>query len=163
MLYVTVGRDGGHVVWAGWRDPATPGVYLPELRCDAGPYEVEVRQATEGGAWEWPGGALARLLEARLRGRADWQERWDCEVEGVWASHTEPDRIPVVLMHPRIRTEPATPWLQFGIPLPVSEDTPPDQTERLEARLTAADPAPSPRSGEARNGTPSSSAIHGRR
>lgn len=34
-LYVTVGRDGEHVVWAGWRDPANQDVDLPALRFDA--------------------------------------------------------------------------------------------------------------------------------
>jgi len=139
-LYVTVRRDGEHVVWAGWRDPATRGVDLPELRFDAGQYEAEVHRAAEDRSWEWPAGAVASLVEARLRGRADWLATWECELEGVWASRAEPDRIHVVLMHPRIRTEADRPWLQFGMTLPISADDPDDQAEHLVARLTVADP-----------------------
>lgn len=32
---MTVGRDGEHVTWAGWRDPANQDVDLPALRFDA--------------------------------------------------------------------------------------------------------------------------------
>jgi len=84
-LYVTVTRSGDRVVWAGWRDPADQDVDLPELRFAAGQYAAEVRRAGEDRSWEWPAGAVARLLEAGLRGRGEWLARWDCEVEGVWA------------------------------------------------------------------------------
>ncbi|MFI0966488.1 hypothetical protein ACH4S8_34615 [Streptomyces sp. NPDC021080] len=137
---MTVRGDGEHVVWAGWRDPVDQDVDLPELRFAAGQYEAEVHRAGEDRRWEWPAGAVARLLETRLRRREDWSVRWDCEVEDIWATRLEPDRIHVVLMHPRIRTEPDRPWLQFGITLPISADDPADQAEHLEASLTAGDP-----------------------
>jgi hypothetical protein len=137
---MTVTRNGDHVVWAGWRDLANQDFDLPELRFTAGQYEAEVLRAGEDRSWEWPAGAVARLLEAGLRGRGDWLGRWDCELEAVWASRKEPDRIHVVLWHPRNRADADLPWLQFGMTLPISADAPSDQAERLEARLTAGDP-----------------------
>ncbi|MDX3511581.1 hypothetical protein PV755_21985 [Streptomyces caniscabiei] len=137
---MTVARDGEHVVWAGWRDLANQDFDLPELRFTAGRYEAEVLRAGEDRSWEWPAGAVARLLEAGLRGREDWLVRWDCELEGVWASRKEPDRIHVVLGHPRNGTDGDLPWLQFGMTLPILADPPSDQAERLEQRLTAGDP-----------------------
>ncbi|MFD8755981.1 hypothetical protein ACFV0O_34150 [Kitasatospora sp. NPDC059577] len=139
-LYVTVGRDGEHVVWAGWRDPVDEDLDLPELRFAAGQYEAEVLRAEEDRGWEWPGGAVARLLEARLRGREDWLARWDCEVEDVWAARQEPDRIHLLLRHPRNRADTDLPWIQFGTTLWISAEDPSDQVEELEARLTAGDP-----------------------
>ncbi|GGT84603.1 hypothetical protein [Streptomyces lateritius] len=137
---MTLRRDGDEAVWADWRDPATGDVDMPELRFDAGQYEAEVRRAGEDRSWEWPAGAVAQLLEAKLRRRAAWLDRWKCELEEVWASRAEPDRIHVVLTHPRVRPEEGQPWLQFGMSLPVSGDGPADQAGRLEARVTAGDP-----------------------
>ncbi|MDX5564566.1 hypothetical protein PYK79_16095 [Streptomyces sp. ID05-04B] len=139
-LYVTVTRDGDHVVWADWRDLANQDFDLPELRFTADRYEAEVLRAGEDRGWERPAEAVARLLEAGLRGCGDWLVRWDCELEGVWASRGEPDRIHVVLGHPRNRANADLPWLQFGVTLLISADPPSDQAERLEARLTAGDP-----------------------
>ncbi|MFF3599032.1 hypothetical protein [Kitasatospora indigofera] len=139
-LYVTVRRDGDRVVWADWRDAANQDVDLPELRFAADEYEAEVLRAGADRRWEWPPGAVARLLEARLRGRGDWLDRWECELEFVWSSRRQPDRIHVILRHPAGRAGTDLPWLQFGTTLPVSADAPSDQAERLEARLTAGDP-----------------------
>ncbi|WP_051942940.1 hypothetical protein [Streptacidiphilus rugosus] len=139
-LYVTVRRDGEHVLWEGWRDLAHPEFDAPGLRFAAAAYEAEVLRAEADRGWEWPGAAVARLLEAGLNRREDWLDRWDCEVEGVWASRSEPDRIRVVLGHPRGLTDPDRPWIQFGLTLPISEDDPSDQAARLEAELTAGDP-----------------------
>ncbi|MFB7477002.1 hypothetical protein [Kitasatospora sp. NPDC056184] len=137
-LYLTVGRDGEHVVWAGWRDPARQDLDLPELRFTVDQYEAEVRRAGADRSWEWTGGVVARLLEAALRRQEDWLVRWDCEVEGVGSSRTEPDRIDVVLRHPRGRDE--NDQLQFGMVLPITADEPSEQAEHLEAQLIAGDP-----------------------
>ncbi|GAA2154903.1 hypothetical protein GCM10009760_54310 [Kitasatospora kazusensis] len=139
-LYMTVRHDGDHVVWAGWRDPANQDFDLPELRFTTGQYEAEVLRVGRDRSWELPAGAVARLLEAGLRRRGDWLARWECELEDVWASRKEPDRIHVVLRHPPHRADSDLPWLQFGMTLPISEDAPSEQAERLEARLTAGDP-----------------------
>ncbi|MFF1902755.1 hypothetical protein [Kitasatospora sp. NPDC058218] len=139
-LYVTVGRDGEHVVWAGWRDPAHQDFELPELRFTAGQYEAEVLRAGADRSWAWPAGTVAQLLEEGLRERGDWLAKWECEVEAVWASREEPDRIHLVLRHPRDRADTDLPWLQFGMTLPISADDPSGQAEHLEAWLTAGDP-----------------------
>ncbi|MFJ6623218.1 hypothetical protein ACIQOW_37335 [Kitasatospora sp. NPDC091335] len=139
-LYVTVRRDGEQVVWAGWRDPADQDFDLPELRFAADRYEAEVRRAEEDRGWKWPAAVVATLLEAGLREREDWLARWECELEAVWASREEPDRISVVLRHPPGREETDLPWAQFLMTLPISADDPSDQAGRLEARLTAGDP-----------------------
>lgn len=139
-LYMTVRRDGEHVVWENWRDLANQDLTLPDLRYTAGQYEAEVLRAEKDRGWEWPAGAVARLLEAGLRGRGDWLVRWDCELEGVWSSREKPDRIDVVLMHPRNWADSDQPWLQFGTTLSISADDPADQAKHLEAQLTAGDP-----------------------
>ncbi|MFC9585736.1 hypothetical protein ACFVJ8_23315 [Streptomyces yangpuensis] len=139
-LYVTVTRDGEHVVWAGWRDPAHQGLDLPELRFGTDQYEAAVVRACEDRSWQWPAGEVAQLLEERLRERGDWLVRWDCELEDVWAARAEPDRIHLVLRHPRDRADTKLPWIQFGMTLPISADGPSGQAEHLEAWLTARDP-----------------------
>ncbi|MFJ6785821.1 hypothetical protein [Streptomyces yangpuensis] len=139
-LYVTVTREGEHVVWAGWRDPAHQGLDLPELRFGRGQYEAEVARACEDRSWQWPAGEVAQLLEEGLRERGDWLVRWECELQAVWASRAEPDRIHLVLRHPRDRAETDLPWIQFGMTLPISADGPSGQAGHLEAWLTARDP-----------------------
>ncbi|MEV7783438.1 hypothetical protein [Kitasatospora sp. NPDC088351] len=139
-LYVTVRCDEEHVVWAGWRDLANQDLDLPELRFTAGQYEAAVLRAEEDRSWEWRAGTVATLLEAGLREREDWLVRWECELEAVWTSREEPDRIHLVLRHPRNRADTDLPWIQFGTTLPISADDPSDQAEHLEAWLTVGDP-----------------------
>ncbi|MGW2542421.1 hypothetical protein ACWC5I_16480 [Kitasatospora sp. NPDC001574] len=137
---MTVRREGELVVWTGWRDPANQGVYLPELRFAAGQYGAEVLRAGEDRGWEWPGGAVARLLEAALRGREDWLARWECELESVLASRKQPDRIHLLLRHPPEQADTDLPWIQFGMTFPISADDPSEQAVHLEARLISGDP-----------------------
>ncbi|MFF4819309.1 hypothetical protein ACFY2K_32595 [Kitasatospora sp. NPDC001309] len=140
-VYVTIRREGQHVVWSGWRNPVTEEVDLPEFRFDAGQYEAEIHRATTDRSWEWPARTVARLLEERLREHTDWPAAWDCELDGVSAWPWEPDRITVFLFHPgRSAIREGRPWLQFRMTVAISGDDPADQAERLEARLTAEDP-----------------------
>ncbi|MFE4977460.1 hypothetical protein ACFRAR_35785 [Kitasatospora sp. NPDC056651] len=139
-LYVTVGRDGEQVVWAGWRDATRPDLHLPELRFAADQYDAEVLRAEEDRDWEWPAAVVATLLEAGLREREDWLARWGCELEAVWTWRDQPDRIEIVLRHPPGRDGTDLPYAQFQMPLPISADAPPEQAERLLAQLTTGDP-----------------------
>ncbi|MFE4516824.1 hypothetical protein ACFRMQ_21820 [Kitasatospora sp. NPDC056783] len=139
-LYVTVGRDGDQVVWAGWRDAVDPNLDLPELRFAADQYDTEVLRAEEDRGWEWPAAVVATLLEAGLRERGDWLARWECELEAVGTWRNQPDRIEITLMHPPGREGTYLPHAQFLIPLPISADDPSEQAELLLAQLTAGDP-----------------------
>ncbi|MFH8574275.1 hypothetical protein [Streptomyces sp. NPDC017993] len=51
-LYVTIRREGQHVIWSGWRNPDEDDVDLPELRFDVNQYDVEVRRASTDRSWE---------------------------------------------------------------------------------------------------------------
>ncbi|MFJ4185154.1 hypothetical protein [Kitasatospora sp. NPDC089509] len=139
-LYVTVARDGEHIVWSNWRNPAQPGFALTEFRFAADQYEAEVRRAEGDRGWEWPAAVVAMLLEAELRGREDWLAQWECELEAVCAFRDEPDRIDVFLRHPPGRQETDLPQAQFMLTLPISADAPSTQAEHLAAQLTAGDP-----------------------
>ncbi|MFI6059139.1 hypothetical protein [Streptomyces sp. NPDC051286] len=140
-VYVTIRREGHHVIWSGWRNPDQDDVDLPEFRFDVNQYEAEVRRASTDHSWEWPARTVARLLDERLREHVSRLTTWECELGAVSAWHWEPDQINVFLFHP---CHPAItedrPWLQFRMTLPISGDDPADQVERLEARLTAEDP-----------------------
>ena len=52
-VYVTIRREGQHVIWSGWRNPDEDEVDLPELRFDVDQYDVEVRRASTDRSWEW--------------------------------------------------------------------------------------------------------------
>lgn len=143
-LYVTIRRDGDHVIWNEWRNPYEDEVDLPEFRFDAQEYGAEVERATKDHNWEWPARTVARLLEQDLRERKEWLARWECELGAVSAWPSEPDQINLFLFHPvhpgRSVIREDRPWLQFGMVLAVSSDDPADQTARLVEQLTAGDP-----------------------
>ncbi|MGA5822989.1 hypothetical protein ACPC54_34645 [Kitasatospora sp. NPDC094028] len=139
-LYVTVAREGEYVVWGGWRDPSGRDFDLPSFRFAADGYQAEVRRAEADRAWEWPAVVVAMRLEEELRARGDWLARWECEVEGVWSSRGTPEQISLILRHPAGRGEGDLPWAQFEVVLPIGEDDPLVQADRLQARLTAGDP-----------------------
>ncbi|MGW1411039.1 hypothetical protein [Streptomyces sp. NPDC002403] len=140
-VYVTIRREGQHVIWSGWRNPDQEDVDLPEFRFDVDQYEAEVRRASTDHSWEWPARTVARLLEERLREDVGRLAAWECELGAVSAWHWEPDQINVFLFHPgRSAIREDRPWLQFRMVLPISADEPADQAVLLEARLTAEDP-----------------------
>ncbi|WP_377464821.1 hypothetical protein [Micromonospora sagamiensis] len=78
-LYVTVRREGDHVVWSGWRNPDEQEVDLPEFRFDAEEYRTEVERAAREHRREHrrerPAHPLGRLLERYLGRRVDWSPR----------------------------------------------------------------------------------------
>ncbi|MEW1722687.1 hypothetical protein [Streptomyces sp. NPDC093109] len=142
-LYVTIRRDGDHVVWDRWRNPADD-VDLPEVRFDAVQYRAEVERAVADRGWEWPARIVARLLERELLARTDWWARWECELQRVsaWTGEGFWERVSLRFLHPdRSAMADDRPWLQFRMELPVSpDDDPSDQVARLAEQLTAGDP-----------------------
>ncbi len=68
-LYVTIRRDGDHVIWSEWRNHDEDNVDLPEFWFDAREYQTEVERAVADHSWEWPARTVARLLELDLRKR----------------------------------------------------------------------------------------------
>ncbi|MFD5414050.1 hypothetical protein [Streptomyces nojiriensis] len=139
-LYVTVRREGGEVVWDGWRNPAGGSADLPEFRFEAARYEAEVHRAALDRGREWPARTVAGLLAERLRADADWSRRWECELEAVWTSPDEPERIELVLIHPDPRAEQdGRPWLRLGVTLDAGDGDPAAEAQRLAARLAGGD------------------------
>lgn len=140
-LYVTVRRDGDHVLWDRWRNPDTAEVDLPPFRFGAQAYDAEVERATEDRGWEWPARTVARLLAQNLREGTDRLARWDCELGAVSAWPWERDQVNVFLFHPgRPAIGEDRPWLQFRLILAVSADDPAEQAERLAEQLVTTDP-----------------------
>ncbi|MFF7777419.1 hypothetical protein ACFZCG_23700 [Streptomyces tanashiensis] len=140
-VYVTVSREGQHVIWSDWRNPDDEELSLPEFRFDFDQYEAEIDRAAADHTWEWPARTVARLLEERLRTRTDWLSTWECELGAVSAWPWAPDRITVFLFHPgRSAISADHPWLQFRMTIPISGDHANVQVEAIEERLTAEDP-----------------------
>ncbi|MGW7055083.1 hypothetical protein [Streptomyces sp. NPDC054887] len=140
-LYVTVRRDGDHVLWDGWRSPAEDDVDLPGFRFEAHEYTREVERATADRSWEWPARTVARLLEQHLGERADRLARWECELGAVSAWPWEPDQVNVFLFHPgRSAIGQDRPWLQFRRILALCGDEAATQAELFAEQLLAADP-----------------------
>lgn len=140
-LYVTIRRDGDHVIWSEWRNPDEDEVDLPEFWFDAREYQAEVERAVADHSWEWPARTVARLLERDLRECTDWLAQWECELGNVSAWPWEPDQINLFLFHPgRSAIREDRPWLQFRMVLDVSGEDPAAQAERLAEQLVAGDP-----------------------
>ncbi|MFE1174502.1 hypothetical protein [Streptomyces sp. NPDC058773] len=140
-LYVTIRRDGDHVVWSEWRNPDKDGVELPEFRFDAREYCAEVERAVADHSWEWPARTVARLLERDLGARTGWLAQWECELGGVSTWPWQPDRVNVFFFHPgRAALREDRPWLQFRMVLAVSGDDPAEQAGRLAEHIVAGDP-----------------------
>lgn len=139
-LYVTVRREGGEVVWDGWRNPAGGNADLPEFRFDAARYAAEVRRAEQDRAWEWPARTVAALLAERLRADPGWSRRWECELDAVWTDQAWPHRVELVLLHPDAAADrEGRPWLQLGVTLEVGEGDPEAEAYRLAARIASGD------------------------
>ncbi|MFD8010208.1 hypothetical protein [Streptomyces sp. NPDC058955] len=99
-LYVTVRREGRHVVWDGWRRPGR----LPELpayRFDADAYDAEVARAEHDHAWTWPARHTARLITAGLRDRPELLTRWGLRQGWISTDFGAPDTTVVTFDGPR--------------------------------------------------------------
>jgi hypothetical protein len=139
-LYVTIAREGGTVIWRGWRgfsgeDPP------PEMRFDAAGYDTEVARAENDHSWEWPARTMARLLRDRLRADPDVLARWGCGTESIAARSSEPDQLRLMFFYPAtpdFRSD--EPWRQFEYVVAVDDSAVPDQVERLVHQLRTANP-----------------------
>ncbi|MFF0427923.1 hypothetical protein ACFYUJ_26330 [Streptomyces sp. NPDC004520] len=93
-LYVTVRREGPHVVWDGWRLPGTPPG-LPALpaayRFDAAAYDTEITRAERDRDWSWPARDTARLIAAGLRERPGLLARWGLRQGWAGTAFGDPD------------------------------------------------------------------------
>ncbi|MGW8763928.1 hypothetical protein ACWGN5_15640 [Streptomyces sp. NPDC055815] len=85
-LYVTVRREGPHVVWGDWSRPGAPRGLpdLPVLRFDAAAYDTEAARAERDRGWSWPARDTARLIARGLREQPALLARWG--LRQGWAS-----------------------------------------------------------------------------
>ncbi|WP_431040627.1 hypothetical protein ACQUSR_01160 [Streptomyces sp. P1-3] len=148
-LYVTICRDGEHVVWRDWRRPATPPSQqpppeLPEYRFDAAEYDAEITRAENDHSWAWPARSTARLIAAGLRNRPDLLTRWDAQPGWVGTDFTDPDTAVLSFTFwPGLaagRRNREGPWLQFVWSVPEDGTPPEERAAAALRRLAAADP-----------------------
>ncbi|MDK0521042.1 hypothetical protein [Streptomyces sp. ML-6] len=105
-LYVTIRRDGDHVVWSDWRTSLSwTSSELPEYRFDAAAYDAEVARAENDHAWASPAHRTARLIAAGLRDRPELLTRWDARLHWISSDFRDRDCTDVSLLY---RTEPGS-------------------------------------------------------
>lgn len=148
-LYVTICREGEHVVWRDWRRPATPPSRqpppeLPEYRFSAAEYDTEIARAENDHAWAWPARSTARLIAAGLRDRPDLLTRWNAQPGWVGTDFTDPDATVLSFMYwPGLaagQRDKDGPWLRFIWSLPDDGTPPEDRAAAALRRLATADP-----------------------
>ncbi|MEU8998729.1 hypothetical protein AB0C95_28535 [Streptomyces caniferus] len=148
-LYVTICREGEHVVWRDWRRPAVPPSRrpLPELpvyRFDAAAYDAEIARAENDHSWAWPARNTARLIAAGLRERPDLLTRWDARRGWIGTDFTDPEVTVLSFTYwPGLaagQRDEDGPWLQFLWRLPDDGTPPEDQAAAALHRLATADP-----------------------
>ncbi|GAA3923698.1 hypothetical protein GCM10022244_36710 [Streptomyces gulbargensis] len=132
-LYVTVRREGGHVVWSDWRRPGRGPAGPqdpPAYRFDAGACDAEVARAENDHDWTWPARRTARLIAAGLRDRPGLLTRWGLEPGWTGTDFSAPDTTLVTFTGPPLTAPPAAPGgpesRQFLWRLP-DDGTPPEE------------------------------------
>ncbi|MDV9188094.1 hypothetical protein R6L23_07680 [Streptomyces sp. SR27] len=145
-LYVTVRREGGHVVWSDWRRPGGPDGRpdLPAYRFDAAAYDAEVARAEQDHGWTWPARRTSRLITAGLRDRPDLLTRWGLRQGWISTDFRERDTTVVTFTGPPLgapgletaRGEPR----QFLWRLPDDGRPPEEQAAAVLRRLAKGDP-----------------------
>ncbi|MFB6816630.1 hypothetical protein ACFCV8_19025 [Streptomyces sp. NPDC056347] len=148
-LYVTVRRDGDHVVWSDWSRPAAPSLApplreLPEYRFDASAYDAELVRAERDHTWTWPARRTARLIAAGLRDRPELLTRWGARLGWAGTDFGRPDLTAVVL---KCRTAPTIGrhgevalWQHIAWYLPEDGTDPEDRAAVALRRLATEDP-----------------------
>ncbi|MFE0648259.1 hypothetical protein ACFVZH_06685 [Streptomyces sp. NPDC059534] len=142
-LYVTVRREGAHVVWDGWQRPcAPPGLPpLPDAhRFDAEAYDTEVARAEQDRSWTWPARRTARLISAGLRERPELLARWGLGRGWISTDFPAPDTTVVTFDGPPVTADgtPETeqPARQYLWRIP-DDGTPPEQQAAAALRRLA--------------------------
>ncbi|MEU2241402.1 hypothetical protein ABZ572_18585 [Streptomyces sp. NPDC018338] len=137
-LYVTVRREGDHVVWDGWR--RTSGERgLPELsayRFDAVAYDAEIARAERDQSWAWPARHTARLIAAGLRDRPESLTRWGLRQGWISTEFDAPDTTLVTFTGPDEEGE----RRQFLWRIPDDGTPPEEQAAEALRRLEEGDP-----------------------
>ncbi|MFE3068256.1 hypothetical protein [Streptomyces sp. NPDC059247] len=106
-LYVTVRREGPHVVWDGWRRPgAPPGPpHAPAYRFDADAYDREVTRAERDLGWAWPARRTAWLIAEGLRERPEILGRWGLRPGWVSTDLHRPEVTVITFLGPPLRPD----------------------------------------------------------
>ncbi|MGW0119455.1 hypothetical protein [Streptomyces sp. NPDC003327] len=101
-LYVTIRREGPHVVWSDWKRPGGPAgpPGLPAYRFDAEAYDAEIARAEDDRTWTWPARTTARLIAAGLRDRPDLLTRWGLRRGWISTDFADPDTTVVTFTGP---------------------------------------------------------------
>jgi hypothetical protein len=128
-------RSTWSVVWDGWRDPYNGEVALGAFRFDARAYDAEVERVASGEGWEWPGHAVARLLDSAFRRHPEWLARWRCRFHAAWSLPWERERVVFTFFH-----QEGAARLQFMVTEPVTDEAPEEQARAFVERITGDDP-----------------------
>ncbi|WP_017236782.1 hypothetical protein [Streptomyces sp. SS] len=146
-LYVTVRREGAHVVWDGWHRPCTPPGLPPmpaALRFDADAYDTEVVRAERDLSWSWPARRTAWLISAGLRERPELLARWGLGRGWISTDFRAPDTTLVTFGGPPLTADGAPdterPARQYLWYLPDDGTPPEEQAARALERLAESDP-----------------------
>ncbi|GAA2626925.1 hypothetical protein GCM10010425_25170 [Streptomyces spororaveus] len=138
-LYVTIRRDGGEVVWDGWRGAVGP--QPPPYRFDAAAYDAEVERAERDLSWCWPARSTARLIAAGLRDRPGLTGRWELAPRWIGTDWRDPDTTVVHLAYTPSAPPPGTGGsLYFEWRLPDDDGPPRDRAAAALRRLETDDP-----------------------
>jgi hypothetical protein len=147
-LYVTIRRDGDHVVWEDWRRPPTmpgsrePAPELPAYRFDATAYDAEIARAETDRSWSWPARTMARLIKAGLMERPELLSRWDARRGWISSDFNDPDTTVVTFSYaPGLAAgKPDGIPLQFRWVIPDNGTSPEAQAAAALRRLAEEDP-----------------------
>ncbi|MGW8360413.1 hypothetical protein ACWGK1_07605 [Streptomyces wedmorensis] len=145
-LYVTVRREGAHVVWDGWRRPGMPpGLPTPRAyRFDADAYDAEIARAERDLSWTWPARETAWLIGAGLRERPELLARWGLRRGWISTDFQVPDTTVVGLHGPPPSAGGTAGTEQSALPylwcLPDDGTPPEEQAARALRRLADSDP-----------------------
>ncbi|MER5707068.1 hypothetical protein [Streptomyces sp. NPDC002122] len=137
-LYVTVRREGEHVVWSDWRRPGGPAGLpdLPAYRFDAAAYDAEIARAENDHGWTWPARRTARLIAAGLRDRPESLTRWGLRQGWISTEFDAPDTTLVTFTGPDEEGE----RRQFLWRIPDDGTPPEEQAAAALRRLAEGDP-----------------------